>query len=125
MDQIKKKRNSIIEFLRFFFAMNVVKNHGYFPYDGERFGPGSISVEFFFTLNGWFLTKSIDKYTHLPFFKGILLFLKNKILNLGIPLLIGLIFGLIYRIHVGMETWHDFSIWLYLWYVCDMFIVLW
>ena len=118
-----KKRNSIIEFFRFFFAMNVVKNHGYFPYDGDVFGPGRISVEFFFTLSGWFLTKSIDKFTHLPFFKGLFLFLKNKILNLGIPLLVGLVFGLIYKIHVGMETWRDFSIWLYLWYVHDMFIV--
>ncbi len=123
MDLVKKKRNSIIEFLRFFFAMNVVKNHGFFPYDGEMFGPGRISVEFFFTLSGWFLTKSIDKFIHLPFFKGLFLFLKNKLLNLGIPLLFGLVFGLLYRIHIGMETWHDFSIWHYLWYVHDMLIV--
>ena len=55
--EVAKKRNSLIEFFRFFFALNVVKNHGYFPYRTRLFSPGRISVEFFFVLSGILLRK--------------------------------------------------------------------
>ena len=90
-----KKRNSLIEFYRFIFAMNVVKNHGYFPYQGSYFSPGSISVEFFFVLSGWFLRKSIDKYTNISFWKGLGTMLKDTILSLGIPFAIGITCGVV------------------------------
>lgn len=118
-----KKRNSLIEFYRFFFAMNVVKNHGYFPYQGSYFTPGRISVEFFFVLSGWFLFKGIEKYMNLPFWKGLFSLIKNKLFVLGIPLVVGLIFNIPYKIIVGAENWWDISIWGYLWYVHDMFMV--
>lgn len=54
-----KKRNSLIEFYRFIFAINVVKSHGMFPYNGPYIGPGRISVEFFFILTGFLLMPSI------------------------------------------------------------------
>ena len=117
------KRNSLIELYRFLFAMNVVKNHGYFPYQGKYFRPGRISVEFFFVLSGWFLVKSVEKYMSMPYWKGLYRMIKNKIVALGIPLLVGLVFGLVYKCLVGMDNWWDFSIWGYLWYVHDMFLV--
>ena len=117
-----QKKNDLIEFYRFLFAMNVVKNHGYFPYQGNYFGPGRISVEFFFVLSGWFLVKSVDKYMHLPYWKGLFLFIKNKLWMLGIPLVIGLIFNIFYECAYGVAFW-DMNIWGYLWYVYDMFIV--
>ena len=118
-----KKRNSLIEFYRFIFAMNVVKNHGYFPYQGSYFSPGRISVEFFFVLSGLFLRKSIDKYMNLPFWKGLLFMLKDKLLSLGIPLLIGLLVNIPYNFVTGVQSFWDFNIWGYLWYVSDMLLV--
>ena len=118
-----KKRNSLIELYRFLFSMNVVKNHGYFPYQGKYFTPGRISVEFFFVLSGWFLVKSIDKFVDMPYFKGLFYLLKSKIVSLGVPLAVGLIFNIAYKCIVGMEDWWDFSIWGYLWYVHVMLIV--
>lgn len=118
-----QKRNDLIEFYRFLFAMNVVKNHGYFPYQGSYFSPGRISVEFFFVLSGWFLVKSLDKYMHLPYWKGLFLFIKNKLILLGIPLAVGLFFNILYKCVAGVDSWWNFSIWVYLWYVHDMFIV--
>jgi len=117
-----KKKNSLIEFYRFIFSMNVVKGHGYFPYRGPLFAPARISVEFFFVLSGFFLVKSIDKYRKYPFWKGLFLLLWDKIRTLGIPLLVGIIFGTAYRCVVGVDNWWEFSIWGYLWYVHDMLV---
>ena len=103
--------------------MNVVKNHGYFPYQGSYFSPGRISVEFFFVLSGWFLRKSIDKYTNISFWKGLGTMLKDKVLSLGIPFAIGITCGVVYYFVNGLDTWWDFNIWGYLWYINDMFIV--
>lgn len=103
--------------------MNVVKNHGYFPYQGRYFSPGRISVEFFFVLSGWFLVKGVEKYMSMSYWKGLYHMIKNKIVSLGVPLLVGLVFGLVYKCMVGMNAWWDFSIWGYLWYVHDMLIV--
>ena len=103
--------------------MNVVKNHGYFPYQGRYFSPGRISVEFFFVLSGWLLVRSIDKYMDMPYWKGLFLFLKNKLFALGIPLIIGLLFNIPYKIIVGINGWWDISFWGYLWYVHDMLVV--
>ena len=119
-----KKKNSLIELYRFIFAMNVVKNHGYFPYRGQYFSPGRISVEFFFVLSGRFLIKTIDKYRDYPFFKGLFVLIKDKLSSLGIPLIVGLIFNIAYKFVVGVDSFADIGIWGYLWYVHDMFMAL-
>lgn len=118
-----KRKNSLIELYRFLFALNVVKNHGYFPYQGPYFSPGRISVEFFFVLSGWFTFRTIEKYTVMPYWKGLFYLIKDKLKLLGVPLAIGLLFNIIYKCIVGMTAWWDFSIWGYLWYVHDMLIV--
>ena len=117
------KKNSLIEFCRFFFAMNIVKNHGYFPYQGKYFSPGRISVEFFFILSGFLLRRSIDKYINLPYFKGLFLMLKNKVLAMGIPLFVALVMHLPYKIITGSAPWWDITDWGYLWYVFDMLVI--
>ena len=118
-----RKKNSLIELYRFLFAMNVVKNHGYFPYQGSYFGPGRISVEFFFVLSGWFLVKSIDKYINLPYWKGLWSLLKNKVLVLGIPFVVALLVNIPHKIIAGTGVWWEVN-WGYLWYVYDMFLVM-
>lgn len=117
---MKSKRNSLIEFLRFFFALNVVKNHGYFPYQGPYFTPGRISVEFFFILSGYLFAKSIYKYKEGNVGKNIWRMLSKKLLTLGVPLAIGLAFNIAY-----VFVCPDFvtSIWGYMWYVHEMLIV--
>ena len=119
-----KNKNSLIELYRFIFSFNVLKGHGFFPYQGPYFGPAHLSVEFFFILTGFFLVKTLDKYTVQKFFKGLFSLIKDKVKVLGIPLLIGLIFGFIYGIYAGFEHWYDINIWGYLWYICDMFLVI-
>lgn len=113
-----KKRNSLIELYRFIFAMNVVKNHGFFPYQGKLFGPENLSVEFFFILSGWFIRSSFDKHINLPYFKGLFLMLRHKLVALGIPLLISLLFWIPYRFMVESDV-----ILGYLWFIHDMFVV--
>ena len=123
MHEKEKKRNSLIEFYRFFFAMNIVKNHGYFPYQGKYFSPGRISVEFFFILSGFLLRRSFNKYITLPYFKGLFLMLKDKLLAMGIPLFVALVMHLPYKIITGSAPWWDITDWGYLWYVYDMLII--
>ena len=118
-----KKRNSLIELYRFLFAMNVVKNHGYFPYQGRYFSPGRISVEFFFVLSGWFLRKTIDKYAHLSFWKGLLIMLRDKFISFGIPFAVAITCGILCYFANGLDTWWDFNIWGHLWYINEMLIV--
>lgn len=121
MVSVKKSKNSIIELLRFIFALNVVKNHGYFPYQGSFFTPGRISVEFFFVLSGYLFSFSIDKYVNERLDKNILKLYKDKLLRLGIPLLFGLFFNVAYKFIDYADS--GFGIWGYLWYIHDMLIV--
>lgn len=113
-----KKRNSLIELFRFIFAINVVKNHGYLPYNGKYIGPGRISVEFFFILTGFLLVKSVNKYLDKPFWKGLGLFFWSKLKGILIPVLIAIPFNILYSV-----INHEFiNIWGYLWYVKQMLI---
>ena len=117
---MEKKKNSIIELLRFIFAMNVVKNHGYFPYQGSLFSPEGISVEFFFVLSGFLFAMSLKKYEDRFIVKDALIMYKDKLLRLGIPFFVGIGFNVLYA--VTFKT-SDFNVWVYLWYVEDMLIV--
>lgn len=116
-----KKKNSLIELLRFVFAVNVVKNHGFFPYQGELFGPATISVEFFFVLSGYLFVSTLDKVKDKPLLKGVCSLYKNKILGLGIPLFVGLLFNVFYKVVAYQND--RFGFLGYLWYVHDMLIV--
>ena len=118
-----KKRNSLIELYRFIFAMNVVKNHGFFPYQGKLFSPEHVSVEFFFTLSGFLLRRTFEKYLNLSYFKGLFLMLKNKIIAMGIPFLVALLIHIPYRIVTKSTPWWDLTDWGYLWYVFDMLVI--
>ena len=114
-----KKRNSLIELYRFIFAINVVKNHGFLPYQGPYFGPGRISVEFFFVLTGFLLLKSINKFTNMPYKEGIFKFIVAKLKSLWIPLVIAIPFNIFYKILVQD---YSLNVWGYLWYVNAMIV---
>ena len=118
-----KKKNSLIELYRFIFSMNVVKNHGYFPYQGSYFSPGRISVEFFFILSGWFLVRGIEKYLKMSYFKGLFSLLKDKLLRLGVPFFVGILFNILCNFITGVDSIFNISIWVYLWYIEDMLTV--
>ncbi len=113
-----KKRNSLVELYRFIFAMNVVKNHGYFPYQGPYFGPGRISVEFFFILTGFLLARSVNKYLDKPFWQGLRGFFWSKLKSILIPLIVAIPFNLWYSYLDG----DGLNLWGYLWYVNQMLI---
>jgi len=116
-----KNRNSLIELYRFIFAMNVVKNHGYFPYQGKYFSPGAYSVDFFFVLTGFFLIRSLDKFKNMSLIKGLPSLIWKRLYSLGIPLVIGLLFNIIYKVSIGDLA---SGIWMYLWYINDMLMVI-
>lgn len=111
-----KKRNSLIELCRFIFAINVIKSHALLPYDGPYFGPGRISVEFFFILTGYLLIKSMKKHLDKPFKKSIIDFFASKLKLIGIPVLIAIPFNIIYSV----ITKGNINIWGFLWYVHQM-----
>ena len=115
-----KKRNSLIELYRFLFALNVVKNHGFFPYQGSYFSPGRISVEFFFVLSGFLLLGSMDKYMSLPLKQGLPKFIIAKLKSLAIPLIVAIPCNIAYSI---LSDGGSINIWGCLWYVEAMLVV--
>lgn len=115
-----KKRNSLIELYRFFFALNVVKSHGFFPEGLNLFSPGRVSVEFFFVLSGYLFLRTLEKLEGLPLKNSLPKLIVAKLKPLAFPLIIGLLSNIVYNI----VTKEYFSgIWGYLWYVEAMMIV--
>ncbi len=48
-----------------------MKNHSLLPYSGSLFGPGRVSVEFFFVLSGYLFIRSLDRWRELPMKKAL------------------------------------------------------
>jgi len=115
-----KKRNSLIELYRFFFALNVVKNHGFFPEGFDYFSPGRVSVEFFFVLSGYLFVRTLEKLAKLPLRDSLPKLIVGKLKPLFSPLVIGVLSNIIYNI-VAKEYFD--GIWGYLWYVEAMMLV--
>ena len=115
-----KKRNSLIELYRFFFALNVVKNHGFFPEGFNYFSPGRVSVEFFFVLSGFLFVGTLEKLSDLPLNKSLPKMIVGKLKPLFFPLIIGVLSNIIYNI-VAKEYFD--GIWGYLWYIEAMMLV--
>ena len=115
-----KKRNSLIELYRFFFALNVVKNHGFFPEGVNYFSPGRVSVEFFFILSGYFFLRTLDKLAELPLRESLPKLIVGKLKPLFFPLIIGVLSNIIYNIIT--KDYFD-GIWGYLWYIEAMMLV--
>lgn len=116
-----KKRNSLIELYRLFFALNVVKNHGFFPDGLNYFSPGRVSVEFFFVLSGYLFIRTLNKLQDLPLKESIPKLVIGKLKPLSIPLIIGLISNIAYNI---AEKDYFSGIWGYLWYVHAMIVTM-
>jgi peptidoglycan/LPS O-acetylase OafA/YrhL len=115
-----KKRNSLIELYRLLFALNVVKNHGFFPEGIPYFGPGRVSVEFFFILSGFLFVRTLEQGKDAPLKTGLGKVLIGKTKPLLIPLIIGLVCNLACNLVSG--AYFD-GIWGYLWYVHSMLVV--
>ena len=115
-----KKRNSLIELYRFFFALNVVKNHGFFPEGFNYFSPGRVSVEFFFVLSGFLFVGTLEKLSDLPLNKSLPKMIVGKLKPLFFPLIIGVLSNIIYNI-VAKEYFD--GIWGYLWYIEALMLV--
>lgn len=111
------KRNSLIEFYRFFFAMNVVIGHGLFPVDIPFFGPDRISVEFFFVLSGFLFYHSLERYKGMPVSDALITMSISKIKPLLVPTVIGLISNVILNY---CTNYTPFKIFRYLWYIPAM-----
>ena len=114
-----KKRNGLIELYRFFFALNVVKSHGFFPEGLSYFSPGRVSVEFFFVLSGYLFVRTLDRLRSEPLGRGILKVISSRLRPLLVPLVIGLISNLAYNIVT--KEYFD-GLWGYLWYVHAMLL---
>ena len=113
-----KKRNSLIELYRFFFAVNVVKGHGFFPWAIPYFGPARVSVEFFFVLSGFLFVRSLERLRDMPLKQGLPRLIVEKMKPLFFPVVVGLICNLIYNIKSGEVS----GLWGYLWYVHAMLL---
>ncbi len=121
MKQPTKEKNSLVEVLRFLFALWVLYYHDYVPYKGAFFAQGYLAVEFFFVLSGFFLMKSIDQYTAMPLKEGLFGFLKRRFKSILVPFLIGEIFVWIYSFAFEISYNLFFG---YLWYVRDLFLAM-
>ena len=116
-----KRKNSILELLRFLFALWVLYYHSFVPFKFSLFGDGFLAVEFFFVLSGFFLVRSIDKYTAMPLKSGLLEFIKHRFRAIAISFIIGEIFVLIYSLPGEISVNYFFG---YLWYIRDLFIAM-
>ena len=116
------KKNSLIELMRFFFAIWVLYYHGYFPVRTNGFNEGKLAVEFFFVLSGFYLVRSIDKYTSLPLKNGLPMFLKHRFLGIAIPFIINEFFSIYYVVYNKAYLTSD--IFGYLWYIRELFLVM-
>ncbi len=114
-----KKRNSLIEFYRFFFAINVVKNHGFCPWEIPYMSPGRVSVEFFFILSGYLFLSYLERTKDEPLKKGVLSLICNKMKPLFFPVVIGLAANLVTNI---LEKEYFTGLWGYMWYIHAMII---
>ena len=113
-----KNKNSLIELMRFLFALWVLYYHSYVPFKSNMFSDGFLAVEFFFVLSGFYLVRSIDKYVDKPIKQGLFGFLKHRFSAISIPSLINEIFVLYYSFAFGSEYNFLFG---YLWYIRDLF----
>lgn len=118
----KNHKNSLIELMRFLFALWVLYYHGFVPYRVNGFGDGFLAVEFFFVLSGFYLIRTIDKYKDLPTKQGLKQFLKHRFASIAIPFLINEVFVL-YRSFVIDPSIINFSFG-FLWYIRDLFIAI-
>ncbi|MDR2091129.1 MAG: acyltransferase family protein [Clostridiales bacterium] len=116
-----KPKNAVIEFLRFIFALWVVKHHHYFPVDtGVWFEGGFLSVEFFFILSGYLFIPSVLKYgKEGSLIKVLPKYLFNKLKGFGLPFLIGVVFSSYYMIISGGGDWMGFQ-----WFILALLLAL-
>ena len=116
------KRNSLIEFYRFFFAMNVLICHGFFPEELGHFGPDRISVEFFFILSGFLFSHLLEKIGQMKLTEAIVFTLKSKLVPLLGPMLIGMACNAVLNILTDHKP--KIEVFRYLWYIPAMLITL-
>ena len=116
-----KNKNSLIELMRFFFALWVLYYHSFVPIKTSAFSDGFLAVEFFFVLSGFYLIRSIDKYTSQPINTGLFSFLKHRFSAIAIPFLINEIFVLYYSIFIEASYNFFFG---FLWYIRDLFVAM-
>lgn len=124
MNDIKayKKRNSLIELYRFFFAFNVIIGHGLFPIDIPYFGPARISVEIFFILSGFLFFTSLKKLENMRIESAVTTMLISKLKPLLVPMVIGMISNGIYNYLTDFKP--VFEIFRYLWYIPAMLAIM-
>lgn len=84
----KSKRNSLIEVLRFVFALFIVFYHNLFIVELNVFCNANYFVDFFFLVTGMYLIRGFEKYKDQSFVGGSYRFFLDKIIKFGIPLLI-------------------------------------
>ncbi len=117
-----KKRNSLIEFFRFLFAMNVVIGHGFLPVELNHFGPDRISVEFFFILSGFLFCNSLIKISDMSTGEAVKTILISKIKPILIPTVIGMICNGILNYLTDFTP--VFEVFRYLWYIPAMLAIM-
>ncbi len=117
-----KKRNSLIEFFRFLFAMNVLLCHGFFPLNTEHFGPDRISVEFFFLLSGFLFYHSLEKIEEMKTTEAVWVVLVTKLKPLLVPMGIGMLSNAI--LNVISDYRPKIEVFRYLWYIPAMMAIL-
>lgn len=89
----KSQRNSLVELMRFFFAMCVLIGHGFFPWTETAWHPiCHTPVECFFIISGWFFMSSFargtNNYGQYGPFRSFWRLFKDKFAGLFFPVII-------------------------------------
>ena len=117
----KSNKNSLIELMRFLFALWVLYYHSFVPYKNEFWSNGFLAVEFFFVLSGFYLVRSIDRYAALPLKEGLPKFLLHRFKPIAVLFIINDLFSIYYSFAIELSYNVFFG---YLWYIRDLFIAI-
>ena len=117
----KSNKNSLIELMRFLFALWVLYYHSFVPFKNELWANGYLAVEFFFVLSGFYLIRSIDRHTALPLKEGLPKFLLHRFKPIAFLFIINDLFAIYYSFAIELSYNVFFG---YLWYIRDLFIAI-
>lgn len=94
--QDDKRKNSLIEVLRFVMAWSILVFHGFMPFPVKimDLGVTGVAVDFFLLLGGFLFASSYAGVEHMSIAQGFWSFLAKRLKRLGLPFLISLVFAI-------------------------------
>ena len=120
---ITRKKNGLVELIRFLCAVWVAYFHGFFPVHSDKFNGVTLPVDIFFIICGFFFLNSIEKYREKPYWEGVRFIVWGRIKKIIVPLIIAassiLLCNILFPLDLGFNWPLSF-----LWFFAAQFVYL-